>query len=163
MLAIDTLQKWALIAEVTGGFAIIISLIFVGIQFREDARAMRSAMATKGNGISSAWYTEMGNNPPTSNLFNRFLTDFDSLEQDEKFQMVMYLHAGLLSFQNSFYLAEEGSLDPRIRNTIGEPVIAIKGTSGLAYFWDNRRHFFFSEFQAFIDQLTKGKREASQS
>ena len=162
-MAIDTLQKWALIAEVTGGFAIIISLIFVGIQFRENARATRSAMATKGNGMSSVWYTEMGNNPHTSNLFNGFLADFDSLEQDEKFQMVMYLHAGLLSFQNSFYLAEEDSLDPRKQNTVVESVIAIKGTPGRAYFWDNRRHFFFSEFQAFIGQLTKRKREASQS
>ena len=159
----DRLQKWALIAEVTGGVAIIVSLIFVGIQFRENTRATRSAMASDSNSMTSSWYMELGNNPHTSGLFYRFLTDFDSLDQEEKFQMVMKIHSVILLFQNSFYLAEEGTLDPRIRDTINEAVVVIKDTPGWHYYWENRRPLFFPEFQDFIDELMKVEREVSQS
>lgn len=162
-MADERLQKWALIAEVAGGVAIIISLVFVGIQFKENTRATRSAMATDANAMSSSWYMRIGSDPDTSGLLYRFLTDFDSLGQEEKFQMVMYFHAVILSFQNSFYLANEGTLDPGIRDTIIESVVVIKDTPGWHYFWENRRPLFLPEFQAFIDELMKVDREISQS
>ena len=162
-MANDRLQKWALIAEVMGGIAIIISLIFVGIQFRENTRATRSATANDANALTSSWYMELGNNEQSSRLFYRFISDFDSLAPEEKFQMVMKLHSALLSFQNSFYLAEEGTLDPRIRDTINEAIVVIKDTPGWHYYWENRRPLFFPEFQNFIDELMKVDREVSQS
>jgi len=162
-MANERLQKWALIAEVAGGLAIIISLVFVGIQFRENTRATRSAMATDANTMSSTWYMTIGSDSNTSGLLYRFLTDFDSLAQEEKFQMVMYFHAVMLAFQNSFYLANEGTLDPGIRDTIVESVVVIKDTPGWHYFWENRRPLFLPEFQVFIDELMKDDREISQS
>ena len=39
----DKLQKWALIAEVIGAVAIVVSLIFVGFEVRQGAEAQRAA------------------------------------------------------------------------------------------------------------------------
>ena len=39
----DRLQKWALIAEVIGAVAVVISLIFVGIELRSNTEATRAA------------------------------------------------------------------------------------------------------------------------
>ena len=40
------LKNIALVAEIFGGIAILISLIFVGFQFKENTKATRSATAT---------------------------------------------------------------------------------------------------------------------
>ena len=162
-MANDRLQKWALIAELIGAVAIIISLIFVGIQLRDNTRATRSANASEANALTVSWYLELGNNPQTSSLFYRYLTDFDSLSQEEKFQMVMKLHAVVLTFQNSFYLVDEGTLDDRIRDTITEAIVVVKDTPGWDYYWGNRRPLFFPKFQQYVDELMEVEREVSQS
>ena len=162
-MANERLQKWALIAEVAGGVAIIISLLFVGIQFRENTRATRSAMAMEANATSFSWYLRMGSDPNTSGLFYRFWTDFDSLAQEEKFQMAMYYHAIILSFQNRFYLVNEGTLDPETLRTSMDAIFLVKDRPGWHYYWENRRQLFLPEFRAFMDDLMKDDREISQS
>ena len=78
-------------------------------------------MATNAKGMSSVWYTETENNLHASNLLYRSLTDFDSLEQEEKLRRVISLYARPPLFQNSFYLAEEGTLDLWPRHLWAKP------------------------------------------
>ena len=40
------LQDWAYIAEIVGGIAVIVSLIYVGLQVNDSACAVRSAAAS---------------------------------------------------------------------------------------------------------------------
>ena len=77
--------------------------------------------------------------------------------------MVMFLHSVLLSFQNSFYLVEEGTLDPRIRDTITEAIVVVKDSPGWRYYWENRRALFMPEFQEYVDDLMEVEREVSQN
>ncbi len=157
------LQRWALTAEIIGAIAIVVSLVFVGFQLKESARATKSATANDAHALTISWYTALGNSDSSSDLFFRFITDFDSLSQQESFQAVMLIHAAILSFQNSYYLVEEGSLDERIRNTILEAIVVIKDTDGWKYYWENRRPLFFPEFQNYVDELMKVDRKVSQS
>ncbi len=61
-----TLKKIALITEIIGGIAILISLIFVGFQFRENTIATKSATANAANAITVSWYTQTGNSAQSS-------------------------------------------------------------------------------------------------
>jgi hypothetical protein len=56
-----SLKKIALITEIIGGVALFVSLIFVGVQFKENTTATRSATANAANAITVSWYTETGN------------------------------------------------------------------------------------------------------
>ena len=53
-----SLKKIALITEIIGGVALFLSLIFVGIQFKENTTATKSATANAANAITVSWYTE---------------------------------------------------------------------------------------------------------
>ena len=55
------LKKIALVAEIFGGIAILISLIFVGIQFKENTKATRSATALATVSEMTSWYSNIGN------------------------------------------------------------------------------------------------------
>ena len=66
------LKKIALIAEIFGGIAILISLIFVGIQFKENTKATKSANATATMSAVANWYVAIGNNSESSALYYNF-------------------------------------------------------------------------------------------
>ncbi len=63
------LSDLAIIAEIIGGFAVVISLIYVGVQVNDSAGAVRSASANDANVALQNWYLQIGSDQQTSELF----------------------------------------------------------------------------------------------
>jgi len=147
------LKNIALVAEIFGGIAILITLIFVGFQFRENTKATRSATATATITSMSSWYSNLGNNQQSSELFWKFLTAPDSIPQQQKLQAIFNLHASFLLFQNSFILVQEGTLDIRIQNSLGEAIKRVRNQPGMILYWKLRKSIFFEEFQKYVDEV----------
>jgi len=156
-----TLTELAEIAEVVAAVAIVISLIFVGIQLRENTREARSATADSASSAISNWYIAMGSSEQSSNVVRNFLLNPDSLTADQQYQAILMLHGGIISFQSSYFLANEGTLDIQIHDTILEAIVAVKDTPGWIYYWEQRKALFFEEFQEYVDSLMRLDREVS--
>ena len=149
------LKKLALLAEIFGGFAILISLIFVGIQFKENAKANKSANASATIATLGNWYQQIGNNKQSSELFYDFMADPDALTPQERFQAVMNVHGIFTVFQNSYYLTKEGTLDAEMQNALTSVVLGVIDQPGFSYYWDQRQSFFFKEFRGYIDNIIR--------
>lgn len=54
------LSEWANIAEIIGAFAVVISLIYVGIQVNDSAGAVRSDSANDANVALQKWSLHSG-------------------------------------------------------------------------------------------------------
>ena len=50
------------IGELIGAFAVVVSLIYVGIQVSHSAGAVRSSAANDASVAMQTWYLEMGSN-----------------------------------------------------------------------------------------------------
>ena len=124
------LKKIALIVEILGGVAILISLIFVGIQLKDNTKATRSSTATATIGTMTDWYVTMGTNSEASSTFWKFLSDPNSMTKEEQLQHIYNLHGLILTFQNSYYLALEGTLDERIPESLNQVIIGVKDQPG---------------------------------
>ncbi|MFT5451850.1 MAG: hypothetical protein ACI9N9_001336, partial [Enterobacterales bacterium] len=83
------LSELASIAEIIGAFAVVISLIYVGIQVNDSASAVRSAAANDANVAIQSWYLEIGSSQQTSELFYKALTSKEALSNEKKFQFLM--------------------------------------------------------------------------
>lgn len=148
------LKKIALILEVIGAIAIIISLIFVGFQFRENTLATRSATANATNAMIVAWYSETGNSEQSSQLMWNYLKDPESVETNaEIFQATIVLHGLILAFQNSYYLENQGTLDHNMQESLTAAIRAVKGEPGWQEFWKNRESLFYVEFREYINNI----------
>ncbi|MBL4616716.1 MAG: hypothetical protein JKY46_03395 [Robiginitomaculum sp.] len=147
------LSDYAQIAEIISAFAIVLSLFFVGFQLRDNAKATRSATANASIASISAWFAGIGlSEQASANNYTAF-TNPDVLTQEEWFQFVMGFHAGMFSFQNSYYLAAEGTLDHEIRNSLASLIAALKGQPGFLRYWQQRKSIFFPEFQDYVDGI----------
>ena len=151
------LKNWALVAEIVGAAAVVISLLYVGIQVQDSARAVRSAAVNDANVSLQAWYLNLSSNRQVSELWLDGLFSPEPLEVDDEYQFTMTMHAALLAMQNSFLLAQEGSLDEEILGAITAGLLAIKDMPGWQRYWGPRRGFFYPEFVSYIDNLFAGE------
>ena len=155
------LKKIALITEILGGVAILISLLFVGIQLKENTKATRSSTATATIGTMTDWYATMGTNAEASRSFWRFLADPDSMTKEEQLQHIYNLHGLLLTFQNSYYLALEGTLDERIPESLNQVIVGVKNQPGFQLYWNARKSIFFKEYRDYVDEILNSTENVS--
>ncbi len=155
------LSELASIAEIIGAFAVVISLIYVGIQVNDSAGAVRSASANDANVAMQNWYLQIGSNQQTSELVYQALISEEALSNEEEFQFLMMMHAIFLGFQNNYLLAEEGTIDLELREAITAAVLGIKALPGMRRYWRQRKSYLHSGFADYVDQLLMQDTEVS--
>ena len=147
------LSEWASVAEIVGATAVIISLVYVGLQVHDNTSAIRSAAANDASVAMQSWYLEMGSNREASDLWFNAMTSPEPLPTHDEFQFMMMMHAVLLGMQNSYLLAQEGTIDAEFREGITTAIVAVKDLPGMERYWRQRRDFFHSGFTEYIDGL----------
>ncbi len=141
--------------EVIGLAAVVLSLVFVGLEVNESTRATRSATAAETTATIADWYSSLGSDQQVSSVLRRFITDPQSLTIEEQYQATMTLHSLMLILQSSFYREEEGTLSPQIRRSMTE---AILSEPGVRSYWEQRKPIFVNEnFIAFMEQTLSGE------
>ncbi len=99
------------------------------------------------------WYLQIGSDQQTSELFYNALTSEEALSNQEEFQFLMMFHGVFLAFQNSYLLAEEGTIDVELRDGLTRVVLGVKDTPGMRRYWRQRRSYLHSDFANYVDQL----------
>ena len=117
-----SLEQFALIAQITGALAILITLIYLAIQVKDSARAARSEAVTDATTAMQAFYLALGSDADCSDLFLAGVSDYASLPRERQFQFIMLTHSAFLGFQRSFFLAREGTLDVSLRDSMGTAI-----------------------------------------
>lgn len=147
------LSDYANVAEVVAAVAVVISLIYVGLQVNESTRAVRSAAANDALVATQNWYLEVGGNREMSdNLIRTFLGTHELSTEDE-FYFLMSLHGAFLAFQNSYLLSEEGVLDESIREAITTAILGVKDMPGFELYWRQRKDYLHRGFAAYVEEL----------
>ena len=147
------LSEMASIAEIIGAFAVVISLIYVGVQVNDSASAVRAASANDANSALQTWYVAIGSDTPSSEIFYEALVSNEPLSDEKEFHFLMMLHGAFLGFQNSYLLAEEGTIDKELREAITAAILGVKQTPGMRRYWRQRKSYLHSGFVAYVDKL----------
>jgi hypothetical protein len=147
------LQDWASIAEIIGGAAVIISLIYVGLQVNDSTSAIRSAAASDATTAMQSWYLEMGRNRQASDIWFNSMKSPEPLSANDEFQFLMSMHTAILGMQNSYLLSKEGTLDTEFREAVTTAIVAVKDLPGMGRYWRQRRGFFHTGFAEYVDDL----------
>jgi hypothetical protein len=148
-----SLSDFASIAEVVGALAVVISLIYVGMQVQDSTRAVRSATANETTNAISAWYENIAVDPETVQLLYAGASDPDSLTAEQWLQLVYLLHGLVLKYQTAFYLAREGTLDSNISRSITGTISGNRESPGFLRYWEQRGSLFEPEFKAYIEDI----------
>ena len=147
------LSAMSSIAEVIGAVAIVISLIYVGVQVSDSTRAVRSATASETSGVLAALYTQLGTNQQAIQVYIDGMTNPESLSREEMFQFVVLMHGLLLEYQVIYYLSQEGTLDLELQESLTNTVLGIRDQPGFLVYWGQRKELFKASFSEYIDKM----------
>ena len=153
------LSELANIAEVIGAFAVVVSLIYVGVQVNDSNSAVRSASVNDANVAVQEWYMQIGSDMQTSRLFYGALMSDEALTNEDEFQFIMMFHGVFLAFQNSYLRSEEGTIDSELVDGLTGAILAVKDTPGMKRYWRQRRATLHPRFVRYVDELLKQEGE----
>lgn len=85
------LQKWALLAEIFGGLAVVLSLVFVGLEVRQNSRALEVSAYQELIGQINDFHLAAVTDKESSDLADRILRNEISTEEPLGQRVVSFL------------------------------------------------------------------------
>lgn len=144
-----TLQDWGALGELIGGVAIIVSLIYVGLQIRQSTQTSRAATS---QAYTSQFISSVSKllEPGFSDIFWRGLPGLHDLHGGERVAFVSYISIVLRMFE-SFYLQEQdGTFDSRLFGGWSATYFDLFANEGPREVLAIRKHLFNAQFIEFL-------------
>jgi hypothetical protein len=147
------LEKYALIAEIVGGLAVIIGLIFVGLELRQNTIAQR-VTATQTIVVDYENAVDLlTRDKESACIYVRGNIDLNDLNGIERYQyFVMWFHL-LRAAEQLHYYSLEGMVDQIIWRGFQRQLDEVMRYPGVQQYWLLRRDWYSDEFQGFVDGI----------
>ena len=147
----EKLQEYALLAEVISAIAIVISLIFVGLQIQEGNRETRAATIQAISDQNIEYVLAMATDMHQPRLINEMvingITSAD-LSPEDNTRLRLAIIAGMRRQENLFLQVQSGILEPEALQSVS---FNYYRTPYVREFWLNNREFYDQEFARYWD------------
>jgi hypothetical protein len=148
-----TLEQISYLSQIVGSVAVVASLIFVGVQLRQNTRAVR-AQTSQAHAVG---YQQIMSGVAESAEFARIwrigLADFGSLDADEAARFLAFTSTLFRYYESSQVQKLRRSLDAEHWHTIEQQVGDLVTQSGVRAWWKLRQHWHSARFRAWVDSL----------
>ena len=107
-----TVSELGSIGEFLGGLAVLVSLIYLALQIRQNTTSVRAA-ASASVAESLSRVTEIISvEPELGRIWSQGLDDYDSLDSDARTRFNTIFLTYIRRLENAFYQQSRGFLDP---------------------------------------------------
>lgn len=151
------LEQINLYSEIIASLGVFASLVFVGLQIRDNSRAVRAATAQAVHDNYGSWYLALAGNTDALATSAKAFVDLGTLTAAEKAQFTCTFMAFLSHSQNAFHQWKEGHLSDGLWNGWEALMMNLVNTPGGADFWAERSYVFGQEFQDHVADIMQRK------
>jgi hypothetical protein len=155
---IMNIESMANYAEVIGGIAVIVSLIYVGVQIRSNTSTVRSAATQSVHEAFATWYRMLAADANLTQLVTDGLRDYSSLSETDKGRFVATFMAFLSCSQDAFIKWREDSLSAELWMGWELIMMNLVSAPGGKDFWSERGYCFGDEFQNHVENIIMKRR-----
>jgi len=147
-----TLSDLANLAQIIVALAVIASLIFVGLQIRQNTKSAKSSTLQLN---ADHWlnYFSIISDPKFTDIYAKGSLGSDDLDQNQFRQFFLLCRATFMGMENQHYQFQHGLLDSDTyagyRVTVREQILAFPGIRAM---WRLVRHSYGADFVAFMDK-----------
>jgi hypothetical protein len=148
-----TLQETA---QILGGIGVIASLIYVAIQIRNNARAVRAATYHQVSNTFISHWTGLAGDAETLSVMLRGGKDFASLTGHVE-QSRYYLNsmATMRRFENAWFQYKVGVLKETDWQAIAYDMDSLFAYPGIRFAWEGIKNRSSVEFRSYVDEVSK--------
>lgn len=148
-----TLNELANVGEFLGGIGVIITLIFVGVQLRQNTRAVqRSSAREAGNALvaSVQVYTDSAE---LSEIILRAFESIESLTPVERYRFDSWMYGWMHAHEQEHLASRESSYLDELLAPKRRAIAGYLLSPGGARWWNERRTWFTDYFQSVVDGI----------
>jgi len=146
-----SLDDLANLGQIIGALAVVISLIYVAFQIRQNTNAIRSATAQTVHEHFANWYQLIAADAELAQIAANGLRDYSSLSEQERVRFIATFMSFISYSQNAFLKWREGLLKPALWLGWEQVMMNLFGAPGGKVLWKERSYLFGEEFRRYIE------------
>jgi hypothetical protein len=148
-----TLEQASFFAQIISAVTVVASLIFVGVQLRQNTRAVRAATSQAHSATYQEVISHLIDNAEVARIWRIALADPEKLGEDERVRFLALTSALFRFYESSQVKRRRGQLDPEHWHTIEQQAINLAAQPGIKAWWVLRRHWHSKPFQEWFEAL----------
>jgi len=149
---ITTLAAWG---EFLGGIAVVVSLIYLASQIRQNSRLMQISSTVSLGESDIAIYQLLVDDSEIQRIFRQGAADRESLSEAERDRFNAWVDMIMRIFQRNYFIAQDGAFKPALWQGEKRGNAWIIQQPGSRQWWDENRIFYSDEFGSFLDGLIR--------
>jgi len=151
ILDITTLAAWG---EFIGGIAVVVSLIYLAGQIRQNTKTVRASNLSGQIAAVSEW-SRMIVDPAAASLYVRGLEDFVGLSAEDQVRFNGIIGQVFAMNVNVRHLRRQGLYDAEMEGVQENSLAHILKSPGARQWWTANQQWWSSEFIDFVDGLIR--------
>ncbi len=147
---ITTLAAWG---EFLGGIGVIVSLIYLAGQIRQNSRLLRTSTASATSVTNTAVNTLMVQDPEVARIYSDGVADRSSMPERDKMRFDALMGMLMANLNQEHQFAQDEVIAPAVWVQRERTFSALLRLAGMQQWWNEYRHLYGDEFGRFIDAL----------
>ncbi len=130
-----TIQDWGAVGDIIGAIAVIITLIYLATQIRQNTRQIRN---DGHKGVTDSYNEILAQLLSDNELFKivvRGCQDWDSISAFEQSRFHILFHQHLMHMRMTYQLYKKGAIDDDVYSSIEQLHINVMGNPGARVWW----------------------------
>ncbi len=152
-----TLEQYYYIAELVAAVALIISLIYVGIQVKLSTKATQAATAQSYVDTMNGYVGLINSSRNLAKVLHNGANGLDNLQGEEVIQFYAFHDQCFITFEAFYFEWKHGLLAQQLWDTYRHVIISLLMQSGQREYWQNRKHWYDDEFQRYVEELLESE------
>ena len=148
------------IAEVVGVIAIVVSLIYVSIQIRQNTKVARAATRQAIADSTENLGNDLLNNGEIAEIFVKHING-EELSAVESLRLQARCYRDMQHWENIYYQFDEGLVSPDQWLGFRKNLIALLGIAAYREYWDHEASHYSDNFRAEMTAIIDESNSAS--
>ena len=139
-------------ADVIAGIAVIVSLVYVGVQIRKNTRVNQGIATQQTFTSTQVIYSWHANNSEVSELYAKF-SQGETLTLPESVRMTNLMMGMIEQYEVYFILNKLKMMDEESFHSFFRKILLVLATPTARQWFTTNRKFFRSDFVEYVDNL----------
>ena len=139
------------IAEALGAAAVVISLVYIAYQIRQNTMAMRIAEYDSRAKTFREIVMDIGKSADSARIFIEGGKDLGALTEVENVQFVTMMNSAFTAFENFHYKESLGMVDEQMSESWRNALHAYLAMPGVHEYWEYQKSMYTRRFQSYVN------------
>jgi len=146
-----TLEAFNYIAEIIASIAVIASLLYVGLQVKQNTAATQATAAQSFAEADNGFVGLINTSNNLADILHRGAMGLSELKGGELIQFMAFHDTAFMAMHSAYCQWDKGTLDDRLWSSFKHAIVGMLVQPGQQEWWQHRRHWYDESFQKYIE------------